>query len=105
MTTHEITDFIITKIRRLGKVTKIPFNRREREETSRIANEDSFEYRLEEREMTKWKYVKECEDLKGLWDSINIKGEFKQTTENNLDVEELAEVCNKRSHIDISQRI
>ena len=53
--------------------------------------------------MTKWKYVKECEDLKGLWDSINIKGEFKQTTENNLDVEELAEVCNKRSHIDVSQ--
>ena len=76
-------------------MAKIPFGRRP------LVNENNerhnhYDAMHEQKEMATWKYVRETKDMKGLWDAINMKGEFSQSSENQLDVHELANICNKK---------
>ena len=102
MSSHDIANFLTTKIRKVGKMARIPINNRYNAEvsSSRAQNLDMV---MEQKELSKWKFVKETNDMKGLWDAINMKGELNQPTDRHLDVDDLADMCNKKFKIDSSQ--
>ena len=85
-------------------MTKLPL-KRHMNKTTDSEKDNRYDLILEQKELSRWKYVKETNDMKGLWNAINIKGEFKQSNENQLDVNELASLCNKKSKIDLSQTV
>ena len=102
MTSHTIANFLTDKIRTFGKMARIPVSKR-----YSVGENDNgsshFDKILEQKELATWKFVKETNDMKGLWDAINMKGEFKKSSDIQLDVDELADICNAKSKIDQTQ--
>ena len=102
MTSHRIAKFLTNNIRKFGKIARIPYRKRYIA-TNNDNRSSHFDRILEKRELDTWKFVKETNDMKGLWNAINMKGEFKKTSDIQLDVDELAYICNNKSKIDVSQ--
>ena len=91
MTSHEIAGFLSEYIHRYGKISKIPFNQRPDFKGDVAGLHRNYDVMFEQRELAKWKFVKESDDAKYLWDSISINGELKQDVQQDLDVDDIAE--------------
>ena len=103
MSSHNIADFLYSKIQQLGRICKEKKTTVEMPCSTPEQITRSFQETLQRTEEAKWRYVRESKDSKGLWDSINIKGQIKETEESHIDVNELAEVHSNKSRIDPSQ--
>ncbi len=103
MTSHDMANFLTNNIRKFGKMSRIAINKRHINNEVYYDKRKDFDLVMEQKELATWKYIKETNDLKGLWDAINVKGEFIQSSENQLDVDELANICNSKFKIDPSQ--
>ena len=108
MSSHAIAEFLVSSVRRFGRIAKLPFSQRNSEpDESECDRDDVRENRFNKlfarKECQKWRFVKDCGDSKQLWKAINYKGEIKNDEHEFLDVEDLAACCTKRSKIEISQ--
>ena len=106
MNSDDISQFLVTHIQRYGKIAKIPTSRRS--EINDVydchhAEPESVIEKIERTDTQKWKFVKECNDSKLLWNSINMKGEVNSAEQDDVRVSDLADHCSSKSKIDVSQ--
>ena len=106
MNSDDISQFLVTHIHRYGKVAKIPATRRtEMNDVYGLhhpATESVIE-KIERHDTQKWKFLKECNDSKMMWNCINMKGEVNLGEQDDIRVSDLANHCSSKSKIDISQ--
>ena len=105
MTSHEIEDFLHNNIHKCGKIAKLPMTQRS-QAIENIVRSENLQTQFEKEEQAKWDYVKNCDDMKSLWESISMKGEIRPTAgESEISESELAELCSRKSKIDYSQAL
>ena len=105
LSSHEIANFLHENIHKCGKIAKLPLAQRS-QHTHMSTHNGNLQTQFEKEEEAKWEYVKNCDDMKSLWESINMKGEIKPTAEEtSISVNDLAEASSKKSRIDYSQAL
>ena len=106
MSSNDLSEFLVKNIQRYGKIAKLPRTQRSIEEKQYYhegrGGESTIDA-IEKEDCENWKFIKECNDSKKIWNSINMKGEVKPETDDDIRVGDLATHCCSRSKIDISQ--
>ena len=106
MSSHDIAEFLFTNIHRTAKISKLPRQRFIQNQYEEIDRNDHYNVLYEKKEQAKWRFVKEhSNDSKGLWNSINYKGEINTKPESDINVNELAEIHSTKSRNDVSQTL
>ena len=108
MNSNELSHFLVNGIQRYGKIAKLPSAQRP-EVIDQYGNRNgevgagSVIEKIDREDIENWKFIRESNDSKMIWNCINMKGEIKADVENDVNVADLASHCSSRSKIDISQ--